>query len=136
MATNEQLKSYLACWFQLGKPVISHKGEQPLLPQSVLSGDRYSPAFESCWQQIQEQAADYSLEGTNEAVSDLLNPHWDISACARCQMPTPLRVAGLPPEHCPCHNMSNWPNMELPLPRVPVNNALRLRSICHRLQSY
>jgi hypothetical protein len=136
MATNEQLKSYLACWFQLGKPVISRKGDQRLLPQPVLSGDRYSPAFESCWQQIQGQAADYCLEGTNEAVSDLLNPRWEIADCARCQMPTLLRAAGLPPEHCPCQDMNNWPNTELPLPHVPVNNALRLRSICHRLQSY
>jgi hypothetical protein len=133
MATTEQLKSYLACWFQLGKPVIY--GGQRFLPQPVISGDRYSPAFESCWQQIQAYPHDYYLEGTNEPVAELLSPTWDISACARCQMPTPLRAVGLPPENCPCHDMGNWPNTELPLPRVPVNNALRLRSICHRLQT-
>jgi hypothetical protein len=138
MATADQLKSYLACWFQLGKPIIGRVhggGEQKLLPQSVVTGERYSSAFETCWQQIQTHAGYYYLEGTDEPIADLLHPQWEIAPCSRCQMPTPLPASGLPPQHCPCHNMSNWPNTELPLPRVPVSNSMRLRSICHRLQN-
>lgn len=133
MATTEQLKSYIAHWFQLSKPILYRGGERIYLTQPVLEGERYSAAFEGCWQQVHEHAGECHLEGTTETIAELLTPKWEILDCSRCQMPVPIRHAGLPPENCPCHDLADWPNTELPLPRLPVNSADQLKNICNRL---
>lgn len=134
MASEEQVKQYLAYWFQLGKKVAIRNGKETLLPKSVLQSDHYSQDFENCWQLIlSPESGDCYLEGTKETIAQLLTPSWDVSPCARCAMPVPVRHVGMPPELCPCNNLPNWPNTELPAPRSPVDSQARLSQIRERL---
>lgn len=133
MATKEEVKKYLAYWFQLGKKVaISNEGTQ-LLPQTVFQGDRYSQEFEDCWHIILSSSGDCYLEGTAETIGELLTAQWDMVDCSRCSMPIPLRNMGMPPVSCPCVNLPGWPNTEIPGPRCPINNQEQLMSIRNRL---
>ncbi|MFM9266303.1 hypothetical protein [Tychonema sp. BBK16] len=135
MASESQVRKYLAYWFQLGKKVLIRSGSEGLLPQTVIAGDRYSPEFEECWQKIiSPDSQDSYLQGTDETIAQLLTSAWDISPCARCAMPIPLRDPGMPPELCPCNDLDNWPNTEIPQPRSPVSTKLQLSSMCDRLR--
>jgi hypothetical protein len=132
MASEQQVRQYLAYWFQLGKQVIVHGGRNSLLPRPVIQGDRYSQSFEDCWQQIVAPGGgDCYLEGTRQTIAELLSPTWEISPCSRCSMPVPLQSLGLPPNSdCPCFDLNDWPNTEVPAPRSPISsqeNLLRLR---------
>lgn len=134
MASQQEVKQYLAYWFQLGKKVVFGNGEVRLLPQEVIKGDRYSDEFEECWQKIiSPEAGDCYLEGTQETIEQLLTAAWEVNPCARCTMPVPVRKVGMPPELCPCNDLSNWPNTELPQPRSPVNTKDQLTAIRDRL---
>ena len=134
MASQQEVKQYLAYWFQLGKKVVFGNGEVRLLPQQVIKGDRYSDEFEECWQKIiSPEAGDCYLEGTQETIEQLLTAAWEVNPCARCTMPVPVRNVGMPPELCPCNDLSNWPNTELPQPRSPVNTKDQLTAIRDRL---
>lgn len=134
MASIQDVKKYLAYWFQLGKKVVFNKGAGTLQPQQVIQGDRYSDEFEECWQKITSpEASDCYLEGTQETIAELLKPVWEITTCGRCTMPVPKKQIGMPPELCPCNDLSNWPNTELPPPRSPVNTQAQLRAIRDRL---
>jgi len=136
MSSEQEVRQYLAYWFQLGKKVLIRNGHESLLPQQVIQGDRYSQAFEECWQQILSPASgDCYLEGTEETVAQLLTPGWSVSSCARCQMPVSIRNIGMPPLSCPCDDLSNWPNTEVPAPRSPVNTQAQLTDIRNRLLS-
>jgi hypothetical protein len=105
MASTQDVRRYLAYWFQLGKHVVIRDGQERLLPQPVIEGDRYSQAFEECWQRINApNVGDCYLEATEESVADLLTPEWDVSPCARCAMPVPVRNVGMPPACCPCND--------------------------------
>ncbi|HEY9659576.1 MAG TPA: hypothetical protein V6C65_14045, partial [Allocoleopsis sp.] len=85
MASSDQVRRYLAYWFQLGKPVVIKNGETQILPQPVIQGDRYSPEFEACWQRIAAQdGRNCYLEGTAQTIEELLTPMWEIDPCARC----------------------------------------------------
>ena len=53
--------------------------------------------------------------------------------CGRCAMPVPMRNMGMPALLCPCNNLPNWPNTELPSPRSPVNTSEQLKTIRDRL---
>lgn len=135
MASEHQVRQYIAYWFQLGKKVLIHNGKEALLPQPVIQGDRYSEEFESCWQKIiSPESGDCYLEGTQETIAQLLTPGWDVSPCGRCQMPVPIKTVGMPPELCPCNDLPNWPNTEVPQPRSPVSSQSRLIEIRDRLQ--
>ncbi len=134
MASQQEVKQYLAYWFQLGKKVVFGNGEVRLLPQQVIKGDRYSDEFEECWQKIiSPEAGDCYLEGTQETIEQLLTAAWEVNQCARCTMPVPVSNVGMPPELCPCNDLSNWPNTELPQPRSPVNTKDQLTAIRDRL---
>jgi hypothetical protein len=134
MATEQEVKRYLAYWFQLGKKVVTKSGAATLLPQPVLAGDRYSEEFEECWQQILSLgASDSYLEGTNETIAELLTAAWEMLPCGRCQMPIPLRNLGMPALSCPCSSLHTWPNAELPAPRDPVSTQEQLLVIRDRL---
>jgi hypothetical protein len=135
MATKQEIKNYLAYWFQLGKKVVTVNGEASFLPQPVLKGDRYSDEFEECWQKILSSSGDFYLEGTHETISELLTPAWEVLPCSRCEMPVPMRNLGMPPLLCPCSDLGNWPNTDLPLPRSPIDNQEQLMLIRHRLES-
>ncbi|WP_250125401.1 hypothetical protein [Chroococcidiopsis sp. CCMEE 29] len=136
MASEQEVRQYLAYWFQLGKKVLIRNGQESLLPQPVIQGDRYSQEFEDCWQQIlAAESGDSYLEGTEETVTQLLTPGWNVSSCARCEMPVPIRNIGMPPLSCPCNDLSSWPNTEVPAPRSPVNTQAQLTDIRNRLLS-
>lgn len=134
MASEQQVKRYLAYWFQLGKKVVIHNGESTLLPQPIIAGEHYSREFEKVWQQIlSPDSGDCYLEGTEETIGKLLTPQWEVAPCARCEMPIPTKTVGMPPEVCPCCDLPSWPNTELPTPRGAVCNQGHLGKICDRL---
>ncbi|MBD2254344.1 hypothetical protein [Nostoc parmelioides] len=134
MATKEEVKIYLAYWFQLGKKVVVGNEGTHLLPQPIFQGDRYSQEFEDCWQTIlSPSTGDCYLEGTEETIAELLTPGWDMIACGRCAMPVPMRNLGMPPLSCPCGSLPGWPNTELPTPRSPISSQEQLKVIRNRL---
>ncbi len=136
MASATQVRTYLAHWFQLGKKLIWLNGEAELLPQPVIRGEQISPQFEDCWQKvISVSGQNCYLEGSNETIEDLLSPNWDISSCARCNMPVPIVEMGTQSLDCVCSDLQNWPNTELPAPRSPVSNSVQLDSIRSRLDA-
>lgn len=136
MASEQAVKQYLAYWFQLGKKVVIGGSERALLPQPIMQGGAYSQEFENCWQQITSPGAEDSyLEGTPETISELLTDTWQVLPCARCTMPIPLIDVGIASLVCPCNDLSNWPNPELPLPRSPVNDRAKLTDIRDRVQN-
>ncbi len=61
------------------------------------------------------------------------NPNPQFHPCARCTIPVPIEVVGQSSLSCPCHDLSNWPNLELPLPHLPVNSRENLDRIRQRL---
>jgi len=135
MASEQQVKQYLAYWFQLGKAVLIRGGEKTLLPRPVIRGDRYSQEFESCWQCIlAPESGDCHLEGTGQTIQQLLRPDWEITSCARCSMPVPLKTLGMTGSDCPCHDLSDWPNTEIPAPHDPVDTQARLSNLRDRLR--
>ena len=134
MASEQQVRQYLAYWFQLGKKILIDNGQAALLPQPVIHGDRYSDEFERCWQQVlSPESGDCYLEGTSQSIAELLTPAWEMLPCSRCSMPIPLQTVGMPPENCPCYELSTWPNTEVPLPRSPINSQAYLAAIRNRL---
>lgn len=133
MASPDQVKQYLSYWFQLGKHVVVN-GKGYVLPQPVMQDNRYSDSFESCWQQILAAGAENCyLDGMPQSVGQLLSSQWEIAPCARCDMPVPMISIGIQPLVCPCNDIPNWPNTQLPQPRSPVNGDARLGSIRDRL---
>lgn len=132
MASAQEVKKYLAYWFQLGKKVRLNDGKA-LLPQSVIEGERYSNEFENCWQQILSADGDCYLEGSEQTVEELLCSSWEVMPCARCSMPIPMPASGIASLDCTCSDLDNWPNTELPAPRSPVNSSTQLNRIRERL---
>ncbi|WP_353931069.1 hypothetical protein WJM97_00170 [Okeanomitos corallinicola TIOX110] len=134
MANKQEVKKYLAHWFQLGKKVIVGNSDRSFLPNRILDGDRYSSEFEDCWATILSlEARDCYLEGTHETIAELLTPTWEVLPCGRCTMPVPVKTMGSPSALCPCSYLDTWPNNELPLPRCPVNTQEHLTEISDRL---
>jgi hypothetical protein len=133
MAKEQDVKRYLAYWFQLGRQVVVGNGQAYLLPQPVLKGDSYSPEFEECWLEIYSQAGECHLEGTDETIAELLTPAWEMLPCSRCDMPIAMRNVGMPALFCPCNTLPNWPNTELPGPRSPISTEEQLKLIRDRL---
>lgn len=133
MAAPEQVKQYLAYWFQLGKRLVLDQGKT-VLPQPVLAAGRYSPEFEACWQQVLNSGGKNTyLEGTTYSIADLLSGQWEITDCARCGMPVPLIDLGVQSAACPCFDLPTWPNTDIPRPRSPVDSHGRLGQIRDRL---
>jgi hypothetical protein len=123
MASPENVKRYLAYWFQLGKKVIIKNGDEAVLPQSVLNGHCYSDEFEKCWQIVTDlQNKDCYLEGTSQTIQELLSSRWAITPCARCEMPVAMIDLGIQGALCACDDLDNWPNNELPPPRAPIDS--------------
>lgn len=134
MASAQEVKKYLAHWFELGKKVKLRNGGEEILPKKVVEGDRYSQEFENCWQRLTApRSGDCYLEGTNQTIDELLSSDWEINACARCNLPVPLMTSGIQPLDCTCSDLDNWPNTELPAPREPINSSTQLSKIRQRL---
>lgn len=93
MAAQDQVRQYLAYWFQLGKKVFIKNGEAALLPQPVIRGDRYSDEFEECWQQISSlHSKDCYLEGTDQSIAELLTQPGRLALvpAVQCLYPCPI----------------------------------------------
>ena len=134
MATQLQVKEYLAYWFQLGKCVAIGDGTKFLSPKSVLHGDQYSDEFESGWQQLlAADLGDCYLEGTTQTIAQLLSFNWELIECARCQLTVPTKITGNLPGLCVCDDLTNWPNFDLPAPRLPLGSRRHLDKICSDL---
>jgi hypothetical protein len=135
MASQNQVKQYLAHWFQLGKKVWIRNGVESRLPQPVVQGERYSQEFEDCWNEIlSPESGECYLDGTEQTIETLLSSAWEIESCGRCSLLVPIKTAGMPATCCPCSNLPTWPNLDAPLPRLPVSTRLYLLNICHRLE--
>lgn len=133
MASPDQVKQYLAYWFQLGKRLIFAHGEA-VLPQPVIEGNQYSAEFEACWQKVLAvEGRDCYLEGTFQTMSELLSEGWDLASCVRCGMPVPMVSLGVQSGPCPCFDIPTWPNTDLPQPRSPVDSDAQLELIRTRL---
>lgn len=134
MAREWKVKQYLACWLQLGKKVWLRNGAIARVSQETIAGESYSGEFEQMWEEVRSgESGDCYLEGTSETVGELMNPDWEIVSCARCTMPKPVKTSGMPCLSCPCEDLANWPNAEIPAPRSPVNNRDKLEAIRDRL---
>ncbi|MFM7440407.1 MAG: hypothetical protein ACKO2V_17715 [Snowella sp.] len=133
MTSETQVKQYLAYWFQLGKKIVLTKSGETVIPEPIFAGQHYSLAFESCWQRILLVSADAYLEGTNQTIEQLLSPAWEFIPCARCTMPVPASNTTIPFCYCPCQDLASWPNLELPLPRIPTDTQQSLSTIHQRL---
>ena len=134
MATQEQVKEYLACWFQLGKGIEMAGEDRILRFKSILQGDRYSREFETCWQQIvRSQGKGFALEGTHQGIDELFSSGWEMHSCCRCQLPIPVRDLGNQCLMCPCADLPGWPNLDLPAPRSPVDTRSHLGKIYDRV---
>lgn len=134
MASPQNVKRYLAYWFQLGKKIIIKNGQEEICPKTVLKGDKYSDEFEKCWQKIIEpKNKDCYLQGTSQTIQELLSPKWTITPCARCELPVAIVDLGFQGALCACEDLNNWPNNELPSPREPINSKEKLEKIKHCL---
>jgi hypothetical protein len=135
MAVEADVKKYIACWMQLGKKVWIKSGQSFCLTPQVLNQEDYSPEFEACWAKIMDlDSGDCYLDGTAVSVREMLGSEWEILDCPRCEMPVSMAIAKQPALNCPCHDLSNWPNTELPLPHSPINTQERLYILQKRLE--
>jgi hypothetical protein len=137
MASINHIKTYLAYWFQLGRGLWMPGHDELVCPVTVLGDGAYSADFESLWTELEIPyiAAQSYLEGTEQTIAELLSPIWEVSPCARCGLPIPLKTAGLQPvQTCPCADMKNLPNLELLPPREPISHQAVLHNICDRLR--
>lgn len=134
MASESEVKQYLAYWLQLGKKVQLNNGARTKKIQRVIQGEHYSQELEALWKEVRSpDTQDCYLEGTSETIDQLLSSEWEITNCPRCPMMKPQRIAGMPVISCPCEDLSNWPNLELPPPRKPVSDRQHLTAITNRL---
>lgn len=134
MASQTEVREFLAHWFQLGKPVVLAENRGVCLPSPIFQGGKYSQSFEDCWHRIMATSGqDCYLDGTTESIAEMLSPGWDIIACARCAMPIAIPTAGTMTNLCPCNDLPTWPNTEVPMPRTAVDNQDQLRAIQQRL---
>lgn len=136
MATRTEVKNYLAYWFQLGKQVVSDNGSVSYAPDKVIQGDHFTPEFENCWKTIiEKEGRSLYLAGTDQTIAELLSPAWDVVSCSRCNMPVPMPQVEIKAHPCPCNDMDDWPNEEIPQPRLPVNTHNHLYNMKKRLQA-
>ncbi len=134
MASSTEVKKYLAYWFQLGKKINIPRRNISLLPSKIIIGDQYSIEFEECWALVTDgKTGDSYLEGTTQSIQELLSSKWEITNCARCEMPVPIIQIGLQSGDCVCSDVEGWPNNELPKPRSPIDHKEKLIMIKNSL---
>lgn len=137
MASPKEVQNYLAYWFQLGKSVHIGSGAAPQRPVPVLEGHQFSRAFQDCWQAIMaNDGRDCYLDGTEETIEQLLSPQWEITDCARCSIPVAMSVVMPVAQLCPCGDLDNWPNDEVPSPHMPINNKKHFSRLKTRLNEH
>jgi hypothetical protein len=135
MASELELKNFVACWMQLGKGIYQPSGQLIHL-DTVVQGEEYSETFETLWNQLNQRGLqNVYLEGTSISLRALNTGLWEIVPCARCTMPVALPVGDTASCICPCHDLTTWPNNELPVPRPPVHNKTHLDRIFKHLNA-
>ncbi len=135
MASRTLVKNYLAQWMQMGKTVsLTTQGKEVSI-WKILQGEKYSPLFNQLWDEISTTSADEAyLTGTDQTISDLLSNHWEIIACARCNLLLPsIDMGPRVPVCCPCDDLPNHPNLDLVMPHLPVKLVEHLDELCDRL---
>lgn len=133
MATHQEIRHYLTHWFQLGKRIIINGTPHTIAP--TLNTDRPSAEFEILWQEILANPHLAYLEDSEIDLAQLLTGTWEIVDCARCEMPIPLKIAGIIDNHCICQNMDTWPNSDTLEPHNPINTTQHLQQLRQRLTS-
>jgi hypothetical protein len=133
MATHQEIRHYLTHWFQLGKRIIINSTPRTIAP--TLNTDRPSAEFETLWQEILANPHLAYLEDSEIDLAQLLTGTWEIIDCARCEMPVPLKIAGIIDNHCICQNMDTWPNSDTLEPHNPINTTQQLQQLRQRLTS-
>ncbi|MGD1858215.1 MAG: hypothetical protein ACFB2W_28595 [Leptolyngbyaceae cyanobacterium] len=137
MASPQDVRHYLAYWFQLGKSIHIGNGRITQRPVPVLEGHRFSRAFDDCWQSIMTVSGrDCYLDGTQETIEELLSPNWEITDCARCSIPVAIHTTMPVAELCACGDIDTWPNDELPAPHMPINNNTHFNRLKTRLNDH
>ena len=134
MASQAQIRNFLAHWFQLGKSVVLAEDRGDCLPEPIFQAGQYSRSFEDCWHKIMVTSGQGCyLKGTSQSIGEMLSSTWDITPCARCEMPIAVPTIGLTTHLCPCNDLPTWPNTELPRPRTAVDSEHQLRDLRQRL---
>ncbi|HSM83876.1 MAG TPA: hypothetical protein VLS96_19455 [Nodosilinea sp.] len=134
MASQDQVRNFLAHWFQLGKPVVLAEERGECLPDPIFQQGKYSRSFEDCWHRIMVTSGqDCYLKGTTQSIAAMLSPAWDMTPCARCDMPVAVPSLGQMVYPCPCNDLAGWPNTEMPMPRAAVDNRHHLTALRQRL---
>jgi len=136
MASRTLVKNYLAQWMQMGKTVsLTTQGDEVHI-YKILQGEKYSPSFNKLWDEISTTKANEAyLSGTDQTISDLLSNHWEIIACARCNLLVPsLDMGARVPVCCPCDDLPSHPNLDLVAPHIPVTLVSHLDDLCDRLE--
>jgi hypothetical protein len=136
MASPARVKQYIASWLQLGRKIYieDSKDAIALSPKKIVEGDRYSQEFESVWQQIAGLDSHKAyLEGTNETIAQLIAHSWEIVPCSVCNMLVATPQVGTKESACPCHDIPDWPNNNVPIPNGAIDSQSALQQICDRL---
>ena len=137
MASQQEVQTYLAYWFQLGKSIHINNGQITRRPMPVLEGDRFSRDFQDCWQAIMAVGGrNCYLDGSSETIAQLLSPAWEITNCARCNIPTAMETVMPVAKPCACGDLDSWPNNELPPPHMPINNKEHFSRLKTRLNEH
>ncbi len=135
MALRSHVKTYLAYWFQLGRGLRMPPDDRLVKFRTILADGHYSREFEAIWQQLTDPwiASHSYLDGTEQTISQLLEPSWEINDCARCGLPIPMQDRGLPCLSCPCSDLEDIPDIESLPPREPIDSQVILKQLCRRL---
>ncbi len=134
MASESQVKEYLACWLQVGKRILHDSGNREFHDPRIVNKRGYTSEFESWWDEFRENAHHWHLEGCNNALDVLFTPQWDIVDCALCVMPVPKLVAGVNDPNCTCSDLELWPNLEIPKPHTPNDMQDKLTKLRKKLR--
>jgi hypothetical protein len=106
MATQDQVREFLAHWFQLGKPVVLAEDRGECLPSPMFYKGGYSQSFEDCWHQIMVTSGQGCyLRAPPKALPPCSRPPGN---CRLCPLRDARRYSHFGPEYLP-----------LPLPRSP-----------------
>jgi hypothetical protein len=135
MASRTLVKNYVAQWMQMGKGVSLSNYEEEIHIYKILQGEKYSPLFNELWEQISTTKAEEAhLSGTDQSIGDLLSNHWEIIACARCDLLVPsLDLGARVPVSCPCDGIPNHPNLDSVAPHNPVTLIDQISNLKDRL---
>lgn len=134
MATEEEVKSYLAYWFQVGKNVEIGTNREKKNVNKIfsLSSNEYSQEFNSLWEKIVEEADTSFLEDTSFSIKKLLSSEIEIVACSVCNA---IVASGIffTNNSCICSNIPLWPNLDIPQPKKLLDSNCALLKIVQKL---